>query len=103
MAIRAGLLICALVLWVLAFGFCSLLSATDHLGGPISFFPKTLEAGKSARLPNVGGDPWLCTLESRHLGSEGGQVDRQIEGCQRRYINILVYKKMDICHNLLIY
>ena len=36
-------------------------SATDHLGGPTSpVLGKTLEAGKSVRLPCLGDDPWFC-------------------------------------------
>ena len=36
-------------------------SATDHLGGPTSpVLGKTLEAGKSVRLPYFGDDPWFC-------------------------------------------
>ena len=36
-------------------------SATDHLGGPTgAVLGKTLEAGKSVRLPYFGDDPWFC-------------------------------------------
>ena len=43
--------------------FCSLISATDHLGGPVSpVLGETIEAGKAVRLPDSGDDPWLCNM-----------------------------------------
>ena len=54
---------------VLHFDFCSLLSkisATDYLGPTSPILGKTLEVGKSVRLPYFGDDPWFCnTFELR--------------------------------------
>ena len=51
------------LLLVLHFEFCALLSAPDHLGGLTSpGLGETLETGKCVRLPYFGDDPaWCCT------------------------------------------
>ena len=51
---------------VLHFNCRSLLSATDHLGGPVSpVLGKPLEVGKSERLRDFGDDPWNFAIRLR--------------------------------------